>query len=125
MQVPPKPSKRLDKKEIAVVRSLFAYKAQNDDELTFDEGQVLMVIRKDKDWWLCRMDDKEGMVPANYLGENTATIDNPMHEAAKRGNLSFVKELIAAGVSANSLDKAGNAPIHWACRGGHLGTYVR
>ena len=30
-----------------------------------------------------------------------------------------MKELLQAGVSVNGLDKAGNSPLHWACRGGH------
>ena len=54
------------------------------------------------------------------VGENAAVIDNPLHEAAKRGNSSFAKELIDAGVSVNGLDKAKNSPLSWACRGGHL-----
>lgn len=60
------------------------------------------------------------------VGENTAIIELPLHDASKRGNVQFASELLNAGipslkigVSANALDKAGNAPIHWACRGGH------
>ncbi|KAI8838896.1 SH3 domain-containing protein [Chytridium lagenaria] len=116
---PPRPS-RPGKKEIAVVRALYAYQAQNADELTFEEGAVLYVLEKDDpNWWKCRCEDKEGLVPANYVGENTAQIENPLHEAAKRGNVSFALELLNAGVSVNTLDKAGNTPLHWACRGGH------
>lgn len=54
------------------------------------------------------------------VGENSMVITNPLHEAAKRGNVEFVNELVNAGVSVNGLDKAGNTPLHWACRGGHL-----
>ncbi|KAJ3323586.1 Osteoclast-stimulating factor 1 [Boothiomyces sp. JEL0866] len=112
---------RPGKQMVQVVKALYPYTAQRSDELTFDEGAVLYVISKDNpDWWLCKCDDKQGLVPSNYVGENTAEMDNPLHEAAKRGNLSFAQELLAAGVSANSLDKAGNSPLHWACRGGHL-----
>jgi hypothetical protein len=50
------------------------------------------------------------------VGENTETIDNPMHEAAKRGNTGFLKELLDAGMSVNTLDTAGNTPLHWAAR---------
>ncbi|KAI8926292.1 SH3 domain-containing protein [Entophlyctis helioformis] len=119
MSAPPPPS-RPGKKDIQVVRALYSYTPQNPDELAFEEGDVLYVVSKDDaNWWKCRSGDREGMVPSNYLGENSAQIDNPLHEAAKRGNLAFVMELLAAGVSVNGLDKAGNAPLHWACRGGH------
>ncbi|KAI8823444.1 osteoclast stimulating factor 1 [Fimicolochytrium jonesii] len=116
---PPRPS-RPGKKEISVVRALYDYAAQRPDELSFQEGDVLYVLNKDEEhWWKCRCNDKEGFVPKNYVGENTAEIDNPLHEAAKRGNLGFAKELLSAGVSVNALDKAGNSPLHWASRGGH------
>ncbi|KAJ1343146.1 hypothetical protein BSLG_002172 [Batrachochytrium salamandrivorans] len=108
------------KKDVPVVQALFSYIPQQPDELAFQEGDILYVLdRTDANWWKCRAGDKEGMVPSNYFGENTTQIDNPLHEAAKRGNLSFVIELLDAGVSVNGLDKAGNAPLHWACRGGH------
>ncbi|KAL2911873.1 Osteoclast-stimulating factor 1 [Polyrhizophydium stewartii] len=107
MSAPPPPS-RPGKKDVQVVRALYSYTPQRPDELAFEEGDVLFVLSKDDaNWWKCRSGDKEGFVPSNY-------------EAAKRGNASFVAELLAAGVSVNGLDKAGNAPIHWACRGGHV-----
>lgn len=116
---PPRPT-RPGKKEISVVRAIYDYNAQNPDELSFTEGCILYVLDKsDGEWWRCKCDEKEGLVPSNYVGENTAEIENPLHEASKRGNISFAKELINAGVSVNSLDKAGNTPLHWAARGGH------
>ncbi|KAI8919922.1 hypothetical protein PhCBS80983_g01843 [Powellomyces hirtus] len=117
---PPRPT-RPGKKDIQVVRALYDYTAQRPDELSFSEGDVLYVLNKDEEhWWKCRCNDKEGFVPKVYVGDNTAEIDNPLHEAAKRGNVGFTKELLSAGVSVNALDKAGNSPLHWACRGGHI-----
>lgn len=130
--MPPPPPSRSTKKEIQVVRALYAFTGSTPQELSFSEGAVLYVLSKDDpNWWKCRCEDAEGLVPSNYVGENTAQIDNPLHgrlyptaEAAKRGNSVFVKELVDAGVSVNGLDKAGNSPLHWACRGGHAETIV-
>ncbi|KAJ8304294.1 hypothetical protein KUTeg_017877 [Tegillarca granosa] len=52
--------------------------------------------------------------------ENTESIDFPLHEAAKRGNITFLTECINNQVSVNGLDKAGSTPLHWAAHGGHI-----
>ncbi|TPX41496.1 hypothetical protein SeMB42_g05549 [Synchytrium endobioticum] len=117
---PPKVMPRPGKKQVDVMRAIYDYQSQRDHELAFNEGDLIVVLNKDDpSWWKCRIEDKEGMVPAAYLGENAATVENPLHEAAKRGNIPFMKELLQAGVSINGLDKAGNSPLHWAARGTH------
>lgn len=54
------------------------------------------------------------------MEEQTQEIQAPLHEAARRGNLSFMQECIRGGVSASSLDSAGNTAIYWAARAGHV-----
>ena len=104
MSTPPPLKPRTGLKQVQVVKAVYAYQAQNPDELSFEEGSILYVNSKeDPNWWKCTCDGKEGLVPSNYVGENTATIDNPLHEAAKRGNISFMQELLNSGVSVNGL----------------------
>lgn len=82
------------------------------------------------------------------VAEQAESIDNPMHEAAKRGtqkytyqafclfdnvvkqsnvlcvdagNLSWLRECLDNKVGINGLDKAGNTALYWACHGGHKG----
>lgn len=54
------------------VYAVFDYMAQQPDELSFQAGQQLMVLRKgdenEREWWWCRLGDKEGYVPRNLLG---------------------------------------------------------
>lgn len=45
--------------------------AETQDELSFRQGDILTILKKDfkkqLDWWLCELNGKVGMVPANYL----------------------------------------------------------
>ena len=46
----------------ASLKALFAYTAQNDDELSFEEGAVIKLISKDEDvWWKGELDGKVGV----------------------------------------------------------------
>lgn len=73
---------------------------------------LYVLDQSDKNWWKARCNDKEGLVPFNYgpsgwrcfagvltffppVSENTETIDNPMHEASKRGSSCLQPRLVA------------------------------
>uniref|UniRef100_A0A8D2J524 Protein phosphatase 1 regulatory subunit 13B n=1 Tax=Varanus komodoensis TaxID=61221 RepID=A0A8D2J524_VARKO len=55
-----------------VVYALWDYEAQNNDELSFHEGDAITILRRkddnETDWWWARLSDKEGYVPKNLLG---------------------------------------------------------
>ncbi|ESP05323.1 hypothetical protein LOTGIDRAFT_208351 [Lottia gigantea] len=107
--------------QVKVVQAMFRYEAQQADELTFDEGDLLYIIdMTNSDWWKAKCGKKVGLIPSNYVSENTESIDHPLHEAAKRGNMDFLMECIGNRVSVNGLDKAGSIPLHWAAHGGHI-----
>lgn len=54
------------------VYTLWEYKAQNPDELSFSEGDAITILRRqdesETEWWWARLEDKEGYVPRNLLG---------------------------------------------------------
>ncbi|XP_070843141.1 protein phosphatase 1, regulatory subunit 13Bb isoform X3 [Chaetodon trifascialis] len=54
------------------VYALWDYKAQNQDELAFSEGDAITILRRQDDseteWWWARLEDNEGYVPRNLLG---------------------------------------------------------
>jgi len=114
---PPPPSRP---GHVQVVKAVYPYVAQRPDELTFGEDDVLYIVEKNETgWWKARVGNKTGLIPSNYVEDSTQTIDNPLHEAAKRGNTDFLQECLTNKVSVNGLDKSGSTPLHWAASGGH------
>jgi len=60
-----------------IVYAVYSYDAESNDELTFREGEGMMVLRKgdevEKEWWWSRAvgsqeDQAEGYIPRNLLG---------------------------------------------------------
>lgn len=116
---PPPPSRP---GHVMVVKAIYAYTAKRPDELSFEDGDILYITDKSdtNGWWKGSVGNKTGLVPSNYVVENTETVDNPLHEAAKRGNMDFLNECLRNKVSVNSLDKSGSTALHWAAYGGHF-----
>ncbi|KAG1683500.1 Osteoclast-stimulating factor 1 [Nymphon striatum] len=123
MALRPAPPKPIPKPgQVKVVKASYKYTANQADELSFEEGDTLYIVdmTTDPNWWKAKCGNKTGFIPSNYVEENTESIVHPLHESAKRGNLSFLQECLSNGVSVNSLDKAGSTALHWASHGGHL-----
>lgn len=121
---PPKPSKPSNLK---FVRALFPYDGQTEEgELSFGEGALLFILddKSDPNWWKARCQGKEGLVPANYLTHNNdgqvPFEQNPMHDAARRGNMDLLEECLMNKIPVNAVDMAGNTALHWAAHSGHL-----
>lgn len=55
-----------------IVYALWDYEAQNNDELSFHEGDAITILRRkdenETEWWWARLGDREGYVPKNLLG---------------------------------------------------------
>merc|ERR1719481_668650 len=88
---PPKPVPK--PRNVKVMRAIYTYRAEEEDELSFSEGDILYILdQQDTDWWRARCKGKEGLVPVNHL--ETAVSDGgtgPLHDGAKRGNLELVR----------------------------------
>ncbi|XP_039275959.1 unconventional myosin-Ie [Nilaparvata lugens] len=68
---PPPPTKKpnvMAKPNIPRVKALYNYSAQDLDELSFKEGDIIDLIKEhDGGWWQGRLRGKEGLLPANYV----------------------------------------------------------
>lgn len=114
---PPKPVKP---GQVKVFRALYTFEPRTPDELYFEEGDIIYITdMSDTSWWKGTCKGRTGLIPSNYVAEQAESIDNPLHEAAKRGNLSWLRECLDNRVGVNGLDKAGSTALYWACHGGH------
>ncbi len=53
-----------------VVLALYDYEAEGDDELSFEVGDIISLIRKESGgWWEGELDGKRGFFPVNYVRE--------------------------------------------------------
>jgi len=56
----------------SAVYAVYDYDSQNADELSFKEGNLIIVMRKgdeqEREWWWAKIKDREGYVPRNLLG---------------------------------------------------------
>lgn len=55
-----------------VVYALWDYKQENNDELCFQEGDCMTIVRREDEdeveWWWARIGNADGYIPRNLLG---------------------------------------------------------
>ncbi|XP_023246440.1 intersectin-1 isoform X2 [Copidosoma floridanum] len=81
------------------VMALYPYKAQNEDELNFEKGDVIVVLSKDEEsWWRGELNGLSGVFPSNYVSPmfNDFLRTDPMAQLdhTERKRQEHIKELI-------------------------------
>ncbi|KAL0278243.1 UNVERIFIED_CONTAM: hypothetical protein PYX00_000114 [Menopon gallinae] len=119
--LPPKPIPKPKPGSVKVVRATYKYTAKYADELSFEEGDILYVFdQSNPEWWKARCKNKSGLIPSNYVENQVEEVKEPLHDAARRGNLTFLQECLSQGVSSTGLDSMGNTPLFWASQANHI-----
>ncbi|XP_018345715.1 PREDICTED: intersectin-2 isoform X4 [Trachymyrmex septentrionalis] len=80
------------------VMALYPYQAQNEDELSFEKGNVISVLAKEEaSWWRGELNGVSGVFPSNYVSpmSNELMVDTVMyHNPMERKRQEHIKELI-------------------------------
>ncbi|XP_025153688.1 intersectin-2 isoform X3 [Harpegnathos saltator] len=77
------------------VMALYPYQAQNEDELSFEKGDVISVLGKEETaWWRGELNGVSGVFPSNYVSPmlNDSVI---CHDPMEKKRQEHIKELIA------------------------------
>ncbi|KAG7274284.1 hypothetical protein CRUP_037211 [Coryphaenoides rupestris] len=65
----PKPAPK-PKPQVPQCKALYAYDAQDTDELSFNADDVIEIIKEDASgWWMGRLRGKQGLFPNNYVSK--------------------------------------------------------
>ncbi|XP_076246231.1 dynamin associated protein 160 isoform X2 [Calliopsis andreniformis] len=80
------------------VMALYPYQAQNEDELSFEKGDVIIVLAKDEAaWWKGELNGMTGVFPSNYVSpmSNEMTADLMIGlDSMEKKRQEYIKELI-------------------------------
>lgn len=47
--------------------AMYTYESSEQGDLTFQQGDMILVTKKDGDWWTGTLGDKTGVFPSNYV----------------------------------------------------------
>lgn len=47
--------------------AMYSYTSSEPGDLTFNQGQLIQVTKKDGDWWTGSIGERSGIFPANYV----------------------------------------------------------
>ncbi|KAM4529304.1 intersectin-2a isoform 2-T2 [Fundulus diaphanus] len=78
--------------------ALYTYESPETGDLTFDEGDVIMVTEREGEWWRGCIGDQTGLFPSNYV--------RPVESEASRPGLSSKKPEIVQAVTATEAPMA-------------------
>ncbi|XP_064546489.1 intersectin-1 isoform X3 [Drosophila montana] len=78
------------------VIALYPYKAQNDDELSFDKDDIISVLGRDEpEWWRGELNGLSGLFPSNYVGPFVTSVPRTEIEKAPTASGSNKSNQIA------------------------------
>uniref|UniRef100_A0A3Q1K321 Intersectin 1 (SH3 domain protein) n=1 Tax=Anabas testudineus TaxID=64144 RepID=A0A3Q1K321_ANATE len=83
----PSPTKPSDSGEEYV--AMYTYESNEQGDLSFQQGDIVMVTRKEGDWWTGMVGNKTGVFPSNYVKLR----DSSLGPAGKTGSLGKKPEI--------------------------------
>ncbi|XP_026210649.1 intersectin-1 isoform X2 [Anabas testudineus] len=86
----PSPTKPSDSGEEYV--AMYTYESNEQGDLSFQQGDIVMVTRKEGDWWTGMVGNKTGVFPSNYVKLRDSASES-LGPAGKTGSLGKKPEI--------------------------------
>ncbi|XP_026165745.1 intersectin-1 isoform X5 [Mastacembelus armatus] len=105
----PSPTKPSESGEEYV--AMYTYESSEQGDLSFQQGDIVMVTRKEGDWWTGMVGSKTGVFPSNYVKLRDSASDS-LGPAGKTGSLGKKPEIaqVIAPYSATGAEQLTLAP---------------
>uniref|UniRef100_F6VIY5 Intersectin-1 n=1 Tax=Monodelphis domestica TaxID=13616 RepID=F6VIY5_MONDO len=77
--------------------AMYTYESSEQGDLTFQQGDVILVTKKDGDWWTGTVADKSGVFPSNYVRlKDSAEVPGASGKAGSLGKKPEIAQVIAS-----------------------------
>ncbi|XP_045708304.1 intersectin-1 isoform X1 [Phyllostomus hastatus] len=75
--------------------AMYTYESSEQGDLTFQQGDVILVTKKDGDWWTGTVGDKSGVFPSNYVRLKDAEGSGTAGKTGSLGKKPEIAQVIA------------------------------
>ncbi|MED6281704.1 Intersectin 1 (SH3 domain protein), partial [Characodon lateralis] len=91
--------------------AMYTYESSEQGDLSFQQGDIVVVTRKEGDWWTGMVGGKTGVFPSNYVKPRDSVTDS-LGPAGKTGSLGKKPEIaqVIAAYSATGAEQLTLAP---------------
>uniref|UniRef100_A0A4W4HNI1 Intersectin 1 (SH3 domain protein) n=1 Tax=Electrophorus electricus TaxID=8005 RepID=A0A4W4HNI1_ELEEL len=89
----PSPNKPMDLGEEYL--AMYTYESSEQGDLTFQQGEVIAVLRKEGDWWTGTVGGRTGVFPSNYVKPKDSEGLGPAGKTGSLGKKPEIAQVIA------------------------------
>uniref|UniRef100_A0A673YZC3 Intersectin-1 n=1 Tax=Salmo trutta TaxID=8032 RepID=A0A673YZC3_SALTR len=89
----PSPTKTMDPGEEYI--AMYTYESNEQGDLTFQQGDVIVVTKKEGDWWTGVVSGKTGVFPSNYVKPKDSEGLGPAGKTGSLGKKPEIAQVIA------------------------------
>ncbi|XP_028938168.1 intersectin-1 isoform X2 [Ornithorhynchus anatinus] len=76
--------------------AMYTYESSEQGDLTFQQGDVILVTKKDGDWWTGTAGDKSGVFPSNYVRLKDSEVPGTAGKTGSLGKKPEIAQVIAS-----------------------------